>query len=486
MPISCSRRSFLSATAAALALPLGANGAESYPALQAGIGLADITPAPGVRLDGTIMQIGPVKHVHDRLYTRAIALDDGKERLVITVCDATMIDREVFERAKELVHAKTGLPKNRMLISATHSHSAIRALISRTDKLHVEYLELLARRMAEAIEKSLVDLAPAEVGYGTVDKSEYVFNRRWFLKSQTVPGNPFGKTTDRVKMNPGYAHNNLDRPSGPVDPAFSLLAIRRADGTPVGVLANYSLHYAGGFHHGDVSADYFGVFSRELAKCLDVSNGHFAGILSNGTSGDISCGFDYRKPRPRHAPYEWMEELGRDMADAAGQVCKRIDYRTDVSLGMKETSLELKVRKPDERSLAWAKDLWAKPKDKAGKKRLSWPEIYAREAIYLSQYPPKVSIKLQALRIGSLGIAAVPCEAFAKTGLSIKKASPLKPTFVISLANGYRGYLPPPEQHALGGYETWPARSSFLEADAEPSDSRHVVEIAQSGVNQLS
>ena len=30
------------------------------------------------------------------------------------------------------------------------------------------------------------------------------------------------------------------------------------------------------------------------------------------------------------------------------------------------------------------------------------------------------------------------------------------------------GYLPSPEQHELGGYETWPARSSFLEVQAEP------------------
>ena len=28
-------------------------------------------------------------------------------------------------------------------------------------------------------------------------------------------------------------------------------------------------------------------------------------------------------------------------------------------------------------------------------------------------------------------------------------------TFVIELANGAEGYLPTPEHHALGGYETW-------------------------------
>jgi len=57
---------------------------------------------------------------------------------------------------------------------------------------------------------------------------------------------------------------------------------------------------------------------------------------------------------------------------------------------------------------------------------------------------------------------------FVEIGLAIKARSPLKPAFTIELANGYNGYLPTPEHHALGGYETWRARSSYLEVDASP------------------
>ena len=39
-------------------------------------------------------------------------------------------------------------------------------------------------------------------------------------------------------------------------------------------------------------------------------------------------------------------------------------------------------------------------------------------------------------------------------------------TTVIELANGHNGYLPTPQQHQCGGYETWPAKSSYLEVDA--------------------
>jgi hypothetical protein len=86
--------------------------------------------------------------------------------------------------------------------------------------------------------------------------------------------------------------------------------------------------------------------------------------------------------------------------------------------------------------------------------------------LLLAKYPDVVPVKVQALRIGDIGIVAIPCEVFTEIGLEIKKTSPLAHTFTIELANGYNGYLPTPAQHALGGYETWRARSSYLEVDA--------------------
>ena len=94
--------------------------------------------------------------------------------------------------------------------------------------------------------------------------------------------------------------------------------------------------------------------------------------------------------------------------------------------------------------------------------------VYARETVLLDQMPPTRELKLQAIRIGGLGVAAIPNEVYGVTGLKIKRSSPLKPTFTVSLANGYFGYIPPPEQFPLGGYTTWRARSSCLEVDAEP------------------
>jgi neutral ceramidase len=139
---------------------------------------------------------------------------------------------------------------------------------------------------------------------------------------------------------------------------------------------------------------------------------------------------------------------------------------------------------PSEQEVAKAREFM---KTYAGRKPQNWQEVYARETVELSKMPPTRELKLQAIRIGDLGIAAIPCEVYGVTGLAIKAASPLQPTMNISLANGCEGYLPPPEQHKLGGYTTWRARTSCLEEMAEPKIKTAVVgllvEVAAAGPN---
>ena len=69
--------------------------------------------------------------------------------------------------------------------------------------------------------------------------------------------------------------------------------------------------------------------------------------------------------------------------------------------------------------------------------------------------PDTVRVVLQSVRIGALGIFAIPFEVFSEIGLELKARRPFKPSFTMELANGGYGYLPTPEQHELGGYETW-------------------------------
>ena len=130
---------------------------------------------------------------------------------------------------------------------------------------------------------------------------------------------------------------------------------------------------------------------------------------------------------------------------------------------MLESEIELGVRRPNASEIDRARKLIEESGAGPWRDRRT---IYASETLDLAKYPPTVKVKLQALRIGEMGIVTTPCETFVETGLAIKKASPFRSTFTIELANGYNGYLPTRAQHELGGYETWRARSSYLEVDA--------------------
>jgi hypothetical protein len=142
-----------------------------------------------------------------------------------------------------------------------------------------------------------------------------------------------------------------------------------------------------------------------------------------------------------------------------------VTWRERVPLAAREAELELGVRLPEADEVARAGQVLEAAK---GRELKGLPEIYARETALLSKYPKTVRLRLQAFRIGELGIAAIPCEVFVEIGLAIKARSALRPAFTIELANGYNGYLPTPEHHKLGGYETWRARSSYLEVEASP------------------
>ena len=81
--------------------------------------------------------------------------------------------------------------------------------------------------------------------------------------------------------------------------------------------------------------------------------------------------------------------------------------------------------------------------------------------------PRTEPVLIQAIRIGEQAIVSMPFEVLVEIGLEIKKKSPFQHTFLIELANGSYGYLPSPNQHKLGGYETWWGTSRFQPQSSE-------------------
>lgn len=451
--------------------------ASSAATFRAGAATADITPSLGIEINGGTHPV-IATHVHDELHARALVLDDGTNRLAFVLVDNCLIDRALFDEAKALIHRHTGIASNHVALSTTHTHSAGSVTGAHLSEPDAEYRRWLPRRIADAVRVAVNRLAPAQLAWGSGSVPQHVFNRRVTVKPGVTYTNLLGQPGDRVKMNWSSPEPAVDGEfSGPVDPELFLLSVRHADGRPLALLANYSLHYVGGVGPGHLSADYFGVFCERITELLgaEKQDPPFVALLSNGTSGDINNN-DFRQPRPPQKPYEQIRRVAEDVAREAERVVKTLPHRADVTLGAASAELKLAVRKPSPTELARARGIVN------GRDRLAlrtWTEFYAREQLLLAEYPDELSLPLQVFRVGGVAAAQWPGEIFAASGLALKARSSLKPLFNLSLANGWYGYIPPPEQHAAGAYETWRGRTCPLETNAIPRITEAFLKLAE-------
>ena len=467
MAIKCSRIYLASSILfATLLTHTGVAADRDVKTLLAGAVAIDITPSNFPVSSAGSMTHRTVAAAHDRLHARCLVLGNGETKIAIVTCDSCMIPREICDAAKRKASQDTGISTDHILCSATHTHTAVTVTPTFQSVVETEYIPFLTQQIAAGIAQANSQLEPARVGWAIGNNPRQVFNRRWYLRRGTPISDPFDRGTDKVRMNPAANSSSLLQPAGPVDPEIPVLAIQAIDGRPIAVWANYSLHYVGGVPADALSADYFGEFARRFAVLIeaDQTQPAFVAAMTNGTSGDIN-NINFFEGSPQQQPFEQIRLVAADVAAAAHVAYQRIEYQDWVTLKMKETEIELGVRRPNPAELIRAKNLIAE----AGPG--PWNDtrlIYANETLDLAEYPETVTVKLQAIRIGDLGIVSTPCETFVETGIAIKQQSPLKPTFTIELANGYNGYLPTPGQHALGGYETWRAKSSYLSVDSEP------------------
>ena len=441
---------------------------------RAGAAASNITPPLGISINGYFND-RTAKGIHDELHARCLVLDDVYTRVAIVVCDSCMIPREVMDAAKQMIQQRVGIPTERVLISATHTHTAPTCISLLQSDADPNYQSFLAQRIADGVVRAMTNLQPAKIAYGVGQEPNQVFNRRWRLKPGKMPMNPFGSTNDLVKMNPAIESPDLVEPAGPIDPDVSIVALESLKGKRIALLANYSLHYVGTGKDEEISADYYGAFCDRIQELLgaDRQDPPFVALLSNGTSGDIN-NINFRKKGPARAPYEQVNLVADAVAREVHRVYKTLKFLDWVPVGSAQKEILLGVRLPSTDDVKRAEEILAKAK---GRSLRGLDEVYARETVLIKDYPKEVPVIIQTLRVGELGIAAIPCEVFAEIGLAIKARSPFKPTFTIELANGYNGYLPTPEQHKLGGYETWRARSSYLEPEASTKIVETVMEL---------
>ncbi len=447
---------------------------------RAGAATSVITPPLGELIVGGFTPF-PSEHVHDELHARCLVLYDGKSKVALVVCDLLGIHRSVVEEAKARIGKELSIPPSHVVISATHTHSATSAIGGQPRGYHSDiemsdYERFVAGRIADGVRRANHLLRPAEIAYGFVDVPDHVFNRRWFLKEGKMPVNPFGRTDEKVKMNPGAGSPDLVEPAGPIDPRVSIIALREPGGAMIGLYSAYSLHYVGGVGSAHISADYYGYYCRAIEKRLggEAQDPPMVAVMANGTSGDIN-NINFREPRGKREPYEQMQFVANDLAEKVEATVAGLEWNASVSLDARLRVLDVKWREIPAELIAWAKETEANAPRIGDKAVLPLSYAGRVQRLAAAQNPTKLTV--QAVRIGDVCIGTSPCETFAETGLEFREKNPFAKSFMVELASGYYGYLPTPRHFELGGYETWPGTNN-LEPQASVKITQALLDMA--------
>ncbi|QDV12158.1 Neutral/alkaline non-lysosomal ceramidase [Rosistilla oblonga] len=450
-----------------LALPVSAE-------LRVGAVVVDVTPPDmPVIVNGGILS-RTVDKVKTPISARAMVIDDGDQRIAIVVVDSCMMPQFLLDDAKALASQRTKIQPDRMLISATHTHTAPSAMGALGTDPDPRYVPYLREKLAEAIASAEANLAPAHVGWTTVDADKFTALRRWIRRPDRIDDDPFGNPTIRANMHAARVPENVTGPSGPEDPEVSLISFASPDGQPIAVLANFSMHY---FGDSQISADYYGLlcnaFQDRVAQSETAAkekspeqepgaSPSMVAMMSHGCSGDIWRRDYTAGPDGNYNPT--LENYTTELLDLIYGAYKKIEHKPVDSIAMAENRLPMMYRLPDAQRLQWAQQIVDSMEGELPK---TIQEVYAREQVLLHELQ-STDVVVQGIRIGDIGISTTPTETYALTGLKLKLQSPFAKQMVIELANGGDGYIPPPEQHHLGGYNTWAARSAGLEVQAEP------------------
>src|SRR5262249_3257640 len=145
----------------------------------------------------------------------------------------------------------------------------------------------------------------------------------------------------------------------------------------------------------DITADYYGAFCERVADLLAAEHQDppFLALLSNGTSGDIN-NIDFRHKRAPLGPYDQIRSVSDVVAREALRVYGELTFQDGVPLAMEKREIKRGVRKPAAEDIAHAQSVLDKAK---GRELRGLPEVYARETMFIKDYPDQVPILLQTI-----------------------------------------------------------------------------------------
>src|SRR5688572_13043147 len=154
--------------------------------LRVGAAAEVITPAAGAPLAG-YYEHRAAAGVHDDLYAKAIVIERDGVKVALVVCDLLTLPRNTIDEARRLIAERPGIPADRVMISATHTHTGpIVRGPSGEDPLKgddadqtVAYARALPERIARAVRDADARLVPAAASAAVGREERVSFNRRF-------------------------------------------------------------------------------------------------------------------------------------------------------------------------------------------------------------------------------------------------------------------------------------------------------------------
>ena len=444
--------------AALLGAAPGAIAADGAPTFRAGFAERDVSPAVGDEAPGGY---GKARHAafHDPCKARAAVFDDGVTVVAIVGLDALLIRKPTVAEARRRIAERTGIAPDRVMIAASHSHSAgptgmilpgefdgdselVRSLAyDKTVTANPEYLEKVIEGIAAAVTEAFERRtdARAAAGYGLAEG--VAFNRRFRMR------NGFTMT------HPGVGNPDIVSVAGGVDPQVGVLGSWNAAGECEGVVVNFACHATTG--PGGISADYVHHLERTLRGAL---GDRCIVVFTAGMAGDVT----QVDNRSRFAHPQFGDPAARRLGASVGAAAAKALLQLEPSAGAlvplaaAGRTLEIPRRVPRPERVAKARELVGMPAD-AKVDPTEW--TFAKEIVLLDARlarEPVASLEVQAIQVGPAVFLSCPAEYFVDYGLELKAAGPFPVTFPVSLANDCVGYVP--TEDALGprggGYET--------------------------------
>jgi len=275
----------------------GLASAPALPALaqedqwKAGVATVAITPKEPMWMAGYGSRTRPSDGVLHEIFAKALALEDGAgTRSVIVSAEILGFSAAMAETISGQVRKKFGVPRERLLLNASHTHSGpvTGDVLLPAYPLDEKQMAIIRRytvrfidQVVDIVGQSLANLEPARLSFEQ-GLAGFAVNRR------------------RV----GARH----RP-GPVDHDAPVLCVRKADGAIKAVLFGYACHNTNlsGYQY---SGDYSGIAQAAIEKMYPGASALFI----------AGCGAD-ANPLPRRT-VELATMYGNILANAVDLVLK--------------------------------------------------------------------------------------------------------------------------------------------------------------------